>query len=232
MSSEVQNEKNLKGVEVPDAIPSQATFSLDDFIQQKCTVPVTACTVYLDADGGKQLDEALRHQESISAQLSKLDGASASGLSISEANPVLEARLEAEAELASTNNLIEQLKNRIIGSALYVEFQVRQASAITKSQKMARASLPDDTEDMSELEIQSVFVDYAMAAAVIRVTNSDQQVIEAPFTLEQIRGLRGALIQTEDTKLVHTLNEAVSVSNTWTEHLDAGFPRRSADMEQ
>ena len=228
MSNEVQDD--IKGIHVPDAVPSPSTFDLGAFIQQKATTPIVGVTVYLDADGGKQLQAAYEWKANSEARIAELETMPNPVLAVGEDNPLLEAKEMAADELKSAQGLIDQLSERVISSALYVEFQ-HSHDAVLDSQRQAREDLPEDADEkMSANQIQKFFMIRAASAICIRITNTAQQVIEGPVSVEQLEGLTSNLIETESVKLFAAVNEAIGVGNTWSEKLDAGFPGRSADV--
>lgn len=228
MSSEVQD--IIKGIDVPDATPSPSTFDLGSFIQQKATTPIVGVTVYLDADGGKQLQAAYDQKAIAEARIAELETMPNPVLAVGESNPLLQAKSEAESMRESAQSLIDQLTDRVLSSALYVEFQ-HSHDAVLDSQRQAREDLPEDADEkMSANQIQKFFMNRAAAAICVRITNTAQQVIEGPISVEQLEGLATSLIETESVKLYAAVNEAIGVGNTWSEKLDAGFPRRSADV--
>lgn len=220
----------MKGIEVPDATPTQETFDLTAFIQQKATTPIVGVTVYLDADGGKQLQTAYEWKARAEARIGELETMPNPVLAVGEENPLLEAKEMAADELKSAQGLIDQLSERVISSALYVEFQ-HSNTAVLDSQRQAREDLPEDAEEtMSANQIQKFFMIRAAAAICIRITNTSQQVINGPVSVEQLEALASKLIETESVKMYAAVNEAIGVGNTWSEQLDAGFPGRSADL--
>lgn len=231
MSSEVQEEqKVLKGIDVPSAIPTQDTFDLDAFIQQKSTVPVVGATVYLDADGGMQLQNAMNRKAQAEARLAELETMPNPVIGVGEENPLLQAKTEAQQVRDLAQIDIDTLTTRVIDSALYIEFQ-HDTTRILDSQRAARESLPEDAdENMTAQEIQKSFMLHAAAATCIRITNSEQKTIEGPFTVERMESLHSNLIQSEGIKMFDAMNEAIGVGSTWSEQLDAGFPGRSADV--
>ena len=128
MSNEVQD--TLKGIDIPSAVPTQETFDLTDFIQQKATTPIVGVTVYLDADGGKQLQSALEWKAAAEGRIAELETMPNPVLAVGEDNPLLEAKEKAADELKSAQGLIDQLSERVISSALYVEFQHSNAAVL------------------------------------------------------------------------------------------------------
>lgn len=221
---------DIKGIDIPNAVPSQETFDLGDFIQQKATTPIVGVTVYLDADGGKQLQAAYEQKAVAEARIAELETMPNPVLAVGEENPLLAAKEKAADELRSAQGLIDLLSERVISSALYVEFQ-HSNSAVLDSQRQAREDLPEDADEtMSANQIQKFFMIRAAAAICIRITNTAQQVINGPISVEQLENLANKLIESESVKMYAAVNEAIGVGNTWSEQLDAGFPGRSADV--
>lgn len=231
MSEEMQADTE-NGLHVPSDVPSQETFDLDDFIMEKSTVPIVGVTVFFDADGGVQLEDAQDKLAEAEQQLAMLETMPNPILAVGEANPLLEAKMQAEAQQASAQADIKQLTERVLGSALYLEFQVKEAAQVLDSQQTAREALPEDYEEsMAASKVQAHFLDYCAAATCVRITNVKQQTIEGPFTVEKISNLRNKLIQTEGNKMMAAMNKAIGVSSSWSDKLDAGFPGRSADVD-
>lgn len=231
MSNEVQVEATEYGMNVPSDEPNQNTFSLDDFIQEKSTVPTVGVTVFFDADGGMQLEDAQNALDEAQQHLAVLETMQNPVLAVGEENPLLNAKNEAEAKQAAAQKQIDALTERVLSSALYIEFQVKDAKQVVDSQQAAREALPEDYEEsMAASKIQAHFLDYCAAAVCIRMTNVRQQTIEGPFTVETMSNLRNKLIQTEGNKLMAAMNKAIGVSSSWSEKLDAGFPGGSTHV--
>jgi hypothetical protein len=231
MGNEMQEEqKPLRGIDVPDAKPSQDTFDLDAFIADKSTTPVVGVTVYLDAEGGRLLQKAMNQKAEAELALAGLETMPNPMLAVGEENPLLRSKVEAEEQRDKAQKQIDQLTERIISSALYIEFRYDHG-AVVESQQNARESLPENADEtMSARDLQKIFMVHAAASICIRITNVEQKVIEGPFTVERFNGLVSKLIEPESVKMFDAMNEALGVGQTWSEQLDAGFPGRSADL--
>jgi hypothetical protein len=126
---------------------------------------------------------------------------------------------------------VEQLRDRVMKTALYIEFQVKNQDQVLEAQRVGNAALdPERREEMTAIQYQSHLINYIAAACCLRLTNSEGKVIEGPLSVEQMVRLRESLITAENTKLVAAMEEAINMGNQWAADLDAGFPRRSADV--
>lgn len=225
-----QGERKDKHVEVPDAVPNAETFDLDDFVQQKSTVPVVKVTVFLDADSGKQLYEAYQKRDDLVAAESELSNAPKPKLAVGESNPNMVRLDSIQKDLNLVKETITTLEDRVRSSALLIEFQitdhkmpqrVREATA-----KVLDIASGDDSsineEDEQLLSEKSMTA--MMAQSVVRITRTDGKTINGPISIERMENLRNKLVVTEATKLIQGLYEALNLNVEWMSNLDAGFP--------
>lgn len=228
-----QTEPDLKDINVPDAKPGRGTFDLGDFIQAKSTVPVVSATVYLDADGGVQLQTAIDRLEQVKDEIEALEGEPKVKLGMAEADPKVAQLDKLNGERATLKETIDGLKARVLGSALYVEFQLNDLKLPSKANKLAAESVEADEEveeDMKEAVAHDRGLSFLMAGLCVRITNSKGETIKAPFMWGQFQELRDKLIITESVKLVEAMNQTLMIGNEWTSHIDAGFPGRDSDV--
>lgn len=228
MSNEMQDSiEDRKDLSIPSGEPTQETFDLDDFIQERSTVPVIGVTLYLDADGGVQLEEAQNLLAAVSQRLSDLEAQPNPVLNVGEENPHLAAKMVAEAEQQRLQAEVEALTKRVVDSALYLEFQAAAQEAVVEAQ--SKADLTNEPGVTTVLQQSILRITYVAAAICLRITNAKGQVIPAPIMPVQIAKIRAKLIQAEDAKILTAINKAVETSNEWATKLDAGFPGRSTD---
>lgn len=228
-----QTEPDLKGIDVPDATPALGTFDLSDYIQKKSTVPVVGATVYLDADGGVQLQSAIDRLGEVDEEVEKIEAEPDVKLGIAETNPKTASLSELRDQRAKLKETIKGLKERVLGSALYVEFQLNDLKLPAKANKMALATVEGDTaipDDEKPTVANDLGMSFLMAGLCVRITNAQGQTLKAPFVWSQFQELRDRLIITESVKLVEAMNQTLMVGNEWTSHIDAGFPGRDTDV--
>lgn len=215
-----------KGIDIPSSTPTQETFDLGDFIQEKSTVPIVGVTVYLDADGGRQLQEQANKLAEISEELEGLEGQAKPTLGIAETDPNVEAVQRLTAEQATVKNTIDELKTRVLGSALYVEFQCKDLKIPSEAKRLTEEEMPDAENNVK----QERGMTHMMGMMCARISRVDGKTINGPRPVDEFEKLRNALIVTEATKLVEGVTEALMISNEWTSQIDAGFLGRSTDL--
>lgn len=222
-----EGERTDKHIEVPDSTPTMETFDLDDFVQQKCTIPVVGVTVFLDADAGKQLYDAENRRDELNAALVEVNNSTAPKLAVGETNPKMVKLDELQREISLLDEKIAGLEERVRSSALLIELQVADAKMPDRVRDTIRAALGGNpTEEKFAEETMTAM----LAEATVRIMRTDGAVIKGPVSIESMKGLREKLIVTESTKLVAGLYEALNLNVQWMANVDAGFPGRDADV--
>jgi hypothetical protein len=216
-----------KHIEVPDAMPTPATFSLNDFVQEKCTVPIVGVTVFLDADAGKQLYDAQVKRDELNIEMVEVNNSTAPKLAVGETNPKMVRLDQIQREVALLDAKIAGLEERVRSSALLIELQVTDPKMPDRVRETIRAALGGNTEDEKFSEEAMTGM---LAEATVRIMRTDGAVIKGPISMESMRSMRNRLIVTESTKLVAGLYEALNLNVQWMANIDAGFPGRDADV--
>lgn len=220
-------ERKDKHVEVPDSMPTPATFNLDDFVQEKATVPVVGVTVFLDADAGKQLYEVQQRQEELNTALIEVNNSTKPVLAVGETNPKMVKLDEIQRELSLLEEKTEVLEGRVRSSALLIELQVADHKMPERVRNSIAKALGGEAADdlLSEQSMTAM-----LAEATVRIMRTDGAVIKGPVPVAQMESLRQKLIVTESTKLVAGLYEALNLNVQWMANVDAGFPGRDTDV--
>lgn len=210
-----------KHIEVPSATPVAGTFSLSDFIQEKATTPIVKVTVFLDADGGKQLYSAEQQKESIENRLNELRGMPKEKLAVGEVSPRAAEIEKLEADYLVCLENVNVLRQRVASSALLVQLRVKDQHTSEK----VRAEITKAMEGVTEGdEFEERFMTTFIGTTCVSITNSAGAVIEGPVPYAQMRELRESLIVTENAKLVTGAYEALNLNAEWLANVDAGFP--------
>lgn len=210
-----------KHIEVPSATPVAGTFSLSDFIQEKATTPVVKVTVFLDADGGKQLYAAEQQKESIENRLNELRGMPKEKLAVGEVSPRGAEIEKLEKDLLVCLENVNLLQQRVASSALLVQLKVSDAH-ISEKVRAAVTEIMDESEDADAFDER--FMTTFIGTTCVSITNSAGAVIDGPVPYEQMKGLRDSLIVSENAKLVTGAYEALNLNAEWLANVDAGFP--------
>ena len=213
--------ENDKHIEVPSSAPVAGTFSLTDFVQEKATTPVVKVTVFLDADGGKQLFAAEQRKEATENRLNELRGLPKEKLAVGEVSSRMAETEKLEAELLVALENINVLQQRVASSALLVQLQVKDTHASEKVRAEVEEALGPNP-DPNELEER--FMTLFIATTCVSITRSNGDVIQGPVPYEDMAALRGGLIVTENAKLVQGAYEALNLNSEWLANVDAGFP--------
>lgn len=222
-----EGERKDKHIEVPDSIPTMETFDLDDFVQEKCTIPIVGVTVFLDADAGKQLFDAENRRDELNAALVEVNNSSAPKLAVGETNPKMVKLDQLQRDITLLDEKIAGLEERVRSSALLIELQVADAKMPDRVRDTIRAALGGNP---SEEKFAEETMTAMLAEATVRIMRTDGKVIKGPVSVESMKGLRDKLIVTESTKLVAGLYEALNLNVQWMANVDAGFPGRDADV--
>lgn len=215
------HKKEDKHIEVPSAAPVAGTFSLRDFVQQKATTPVVSVTVFLDADGGKQLYSAEQQRDTIENRLNDLRGLPKEKLAVGEVSPRAAEIEKLEKENLTCLENIAVLQQRVASSALLVKLQVQDSHVSEKVRKEVTEAMGDNP-DSDELEER--FMTTFIAQTCIGIVNNAGHVIPGPVPYEDMRALREGLIISENAKLVQGAYEALNLNSEWLANVDAGFP--------
>lgn len=213
--------ENDKHIEVPSSTPVAGTFSLKDFVQEKATTPVVKVTVFLDADGGKQLYAAQQRQDGIEIRLNELRGLPKEKLAVGEVSSRMAEMEKLEAELLVALENVNLLQQRVASSALLVQLQVRDIHASEKVRAEVTAALG---ENPNPDELEERFMTLFIATTCVSITRSNGDVIQGPVPYEEMAALRSGLIVTENAKLVQGAYEALNLNSEWLANVDAGFP--------
>jgi hypothetical protein len=227
VNATAEGESKDKHVEVPDAMPTAETFDLDDFVQEKATVPVVAVTVFLDADAGKQLYEAQMRQEELNSAEVDLNNSTSPKLAVGEVNPKMVKLDDIRQELSSLGETIAGLEGRVRSSALLVELQISDHKMPERVRGII-ANAMSGQQDEAELSEKAMTA--TLAEATVRIMRTDGAVIKGPVPVEKMKNLREKLVVTESTKLVQGLYEALNLNVQWMANVDAGFPGRDSDV--
>ena len=222
-----EGERKDKHIEVPDSMPTMETFDLDDFVQQKCTVPIVGVTVFLDADAGKQLFDAEQRRDELNATMVEVNNSSAPKLAVGETNPKMVKLDQLQREISLLDEKIAGLEERVRSSALLIELQVSDSKMPDRVRDTIRAALGGDSNQEQFAEDTMTAM---LAEATVRIMRTDGKVIKGPVSVDSMKGLRDKLIVTESTKLVAGLYEALNLNVQWMANVDAGFPGRDADV--
>lgn len=222
-----EGERKDKHIEVPDSMPTVETFDLDDFVQEKCTIPVVGVTVFLDADAGKQLYDSQNRRDELNAALVEVNNSTAPKLAVGETNPKMVRLDEIQRDITLLDEKIAGLEERVRASALLIELQVADAKMPDRVRDTIRAALGGNPNEEKFAEETMTAM---LAEATVRIMRTDGKVIKGPVSKESMAGLRNKLIVTESTKLVAGLYEALNLNVQWMANIDAGFPGRDADV--
>lgn len=215
------HKKEDKHIEVPSATPSAGTFSLAAFIQEKATTPVVAVTVFLDADGGKQLYFAEQQKAEIENRLNDLRGMSKETLAVGEVSPRMAEIEKLEADYLVCLENVAVLQQRVASSALLVKLQVLDSHV---SEKVRARVTETKGAELSPEEFEEHFMTTFIGTTCVSITNNAGHVIEGPVPYDEMAGLRASLIVTENAKLVQGAYEALNLNAEWLANIDAGFP--------
>lgn len=210
-------------VSVPSAEPNVETFDLDEYVQEKATVPIVKVTVFLDADSGKQLYDAQNQLNGLNEQLIEINNRPKETLAVGETSSKLIDAENVKKDISIFEKRVSDLENRIRSSALLVELQITDPRMPDRVRTAVQSIMSGSEVDENALNEQSMTA--MLAQSVVRITRTDGKVIKGPISEKSMDNLRSKLILPEATKLVEGMWEAMNLNVEWMANIDAGFPR-------
>lgn len=227
--------------------PGPDNFSFEDYLEGNSTFPTFEHTAYLDQKSGSELGEVYGDLEALSNRLFEVEGqirkrneTSANSFVDSVLDDLTEQRSELEKQIEELTARAEDLKAKVIKSAMTLVFQVKTPEELgTVTRDATRQFHKENPQykgsDENDLDYITARSRYTLTAQIshfcIEVRLPDGRTVPAPTRTGADLLLR-KLISSETMRLMESVGTGLSASRDWADKLDAGFPGRGADVEE
>lgn len=211
-------------------------FDFNAYVAGASSFPKFSHTVYLDQDGGIELDRvseeydklAERGREIIQTQERMADSPTRS-LVDEEAEELSAELTKIERKCSELEPKIKDLHDRVASSALKLHFQSNTAQKLGQVIRQAEKNFhkkhgKKDDSDMEYVTARSkALLAAQLAAYCTGITLSDGTFQSSPDE-GGFDTLLDSLISSESVRLMSTLNKHLDSSADWADRIDAGFP--------
>lgn len=226
--------------------PGPDTFSFEDYLEGVSTFPTFEHTAYLDQKSGseyaqilEEMDLLIEEQDVLDKRIATRTQQTSNSFVDATLDSMLEDRERVEGRLRELNSVAQELSEKIKSSGITLTFQVKtpeELGSITReaTRQFHKENTKFKNASDDDLDYVTARSRYMLTAQIAhfctRVTLPGGRVVPPP-TRQAAELLLSKLISSEMMRLMESVGTGLSASQDWANKLDAGFPGRSADVE-
>lgn len=213
-----------------------AEFDFNAYVAGASSFPKFSHTVYLDQDGGIELDRVSEEYDKLADRgreinqiQERMADSPTRSLVDEEAEELSSELAQIERKCSDLEPKIKELHDRVASSALKLHFQSNTAQKLGQVVRQAEKNFhkkhgKKDDSDMEYVTARSkALLSAQLAAYCTGITLSDGTFRGAPDE-DGFNTLLDSIISSESVRLMTTLNKHLDNSSDWADRVDAGFP--------
>lgn len=227
--------------------PGPDNFSFEDYLENKSTFPVFEHTVYLDQKSGAELgalyeemEEIVGQLEAVEKQIKSHNQNAGNSFVDSALDNLLGQKEDLESQISKMDAKCDELRDEIVKSGVTLVFQVKTPEELGTVSRAATRQFHKENPQFKEsnekdLDYITAISRYSVTAQIAHFCTemklADGRKVPPP-TRSGADLMLKKLIASENMRLMEAMGTGLGASVEWADKLDAGFPGRSADVEE